>query len=610
MWLRDTILRRIGKAVPFWSLLLGAFVHVQAQEWQPIGSTTIKAETPDAATGPIKQVFRAGDEVVVISASGAAFRRSGEAWSKIESSATKAQEVNDLVVTPIGKIPEADAKVFRHPAIPGRLFALGKNVHRSDDGGIHWSNVTGFSAANVSILGGRAFWMSFRLENPDDLLLASETGLWRTFDSGASWVADHGNLPALRISRILQVPEAGKEARVEMESGTRRQEFVWFSGERDSWTPVREITTLSVGDEVLERQEIRDDQRYAKTRSGKLFYSLNGGSAWAESLLAGVVSGFAVSRDDARVAWAVVNRQEKGSLFRSIDGGQSWQDVSGDLPVARYSAVTIDGETNTLFVAGERGIYWASANQPQWNRLAGNLPEGSIRDIRLDSQANRVFVAVDGYGLFATLAPHWNSKTKLVNTGDGSDHALAPGALVSVLGSRIFAAQTESAEKGLQSCTILTTNDRESQIQLPLDIKVGAQLRIDSARGVFTGRVMQTVAPAIFVSTDGSPLILDEAGNLVDSRNPAGRQSKVQILASGLGEVAGTDNAVLAPIEVMVNGQSLRVVRATLAANLAGTYMVEVELPEVVNAGPAEISVSASGIASKVTRIWLDSGVR
>jgi len=88
------------------------------------------------------------------------------------------------------------------------------------------------------------------------------------------------------------------------------------------------------------------------------------------------------------------------------------------------------------------------------------------------------------------------------------------------------------------------------------------------------------------------------------------------VLASGLGRVepawptgspAPLENSPrpVAPVSATLNGQPLRVVSASLAGGYIGAYFVEVELPVTLNAGPAELQITAAGTASNAVRIFV-----
>ena len=92
---------------------------------------------------------------------------------------------------------------------------------------------------------------------------------------------------------------------------------------------------------------------------------------------------------------------------------------------------------------------------------------------------------------------------------------------------------------------------------------------------------------------------------------------RIQILATGLGRVrpdwptglpAPLDNppAVRTPMQVFLDRTPLEVTRATLAPGYVGLYVVEVQLPAVVNAGQVELYIFADNQAGNRVQIYLE----
>jgi uncharacterized protein (TIGR03437 family) len=239
----------------------------------------------------------------------------------------------------------------------------------------------------------------------------------------------------------------------------------------------------------------------------------------------------------------------------------------------------------------------------QWTRITARIDAPAL-DVRLDPGANQLYVALDGYGVFAAQAPHRASVLRVVNAADFSARAAAPGSLLSVIGGRV-----ESATAGGLNYPVLATSDNDSQIQVPFDA-AGPNLALSLRTG--TGSVnlpltMLAVSPAIFVGRDGAPMVLDaDSELLLDGRNPARSNMRIQIFATGLGRVrpdwpaglaAPLENVpqVNADVRAFLDRTPVTVTRATLAPGYIGFYLVEVQLPAVVNAGPAELYLSAGG---------------
>jgi uncharacterized protein (TIGR03437 family) len=104
---------------------------------------------------------------------------------------------------------------------------------------------------------------------------------------------------------------------------------------------------------------------------------------------------------------------------------------------------------------------------------------------------------------------------------------------------------------------------------------------------------------------------------LLDAHNTAHSNGRIQILATGLGKVrpdwptnlpAPVQNppAVVAPVQVYLDGMPLEVTSATLAPLTIGFYIVEVQLPAITNLGTSELYITADGQDSNRVQIVVE----
>jgi uncharacterized protein (TIGR03437 family) len=249
-----------------------------------------------------------------------------------------------------------------------------------------------------------------------------------------------------------------------------------------------------------------------------------------------------------------------------------------------------------------------------WSRLSG-LPSAAVHDVRLDSAGNQLYAAVSGYGIYVTRTPNRGRDLRIVNSADFSERPAAPGSLVSVLGGRVTRANV-----GAIQFPILDATDSESQLQVPFEAEGSSlALSVEAGQGRRTlGLPLAPVSPAIFVDRDGSPMILDaETGVLLDGRTAARAGARLQILATGLGRVrpdwpsglaAPLDDppSVVAAVRVTLDGTPAEVLRATLAPGYVGFYVIEVRLPDIVNAGYGALSLEAGGRQSNQVRLHVE----
>jgi len=63
---------------------------------------------------------------------------------------------------------------------------------------------------------------------------------------------------------------------------------------------------------------------------------------------------------------------------------------------------------------------------------------------------------------------------------------------------------------------------------------------------------------------------------------------------------------VAATTKVYLDREALEVTRAILAPGYVGFYLIEVQLPAIVNRGPAELYVEADGQQSNRVRVYLE----
>jgi uncharacterized protein (TIGR03437 family) len=291
-----------------------------------------------------------------------------------------------------------------------------------------------------------------------------------------------------------------------------------------------------------------------------------------------------------------------------------WEDLSSNLPAgAVVRGATLDRASTAIYAATDRGVFfgYADSGAPVWTLLRS----GSATDVALDSNGNQLFVAFDDSGVFGLLAPHRLRDPRVVSAADRAARAAAPGSLLSVIGARVSGARI-----GERIAPVLAASDTESQIQVPFDVTgASVQLAASTPAGARQfGLTLLPASPSIFVDPDGVPLVMNaDTGLVLDPKTPARSGARLQILATGLGRVqpewptglaAPIENApkVVAPIRAYLEREAVEVTRATLAPGYIGMYLIEVQLPALINRGTAELYIEAQDQQSNRIRIYLE----
>ena len=598
---------------------------LQTSSWRQIGNALIDRSLAGLATGPVDRVWYSADgsQLLIRTASGSVFATNDfETWQPSSAAAPA-----PVARSGAASLPESGAFTRSARTNSARLYSFAKFVYKSDDDGASWDNLTAFR--NTSIIGGPLRDLAVSPANEDEAVVANSSGVFRTVDGGKSWSGLNQGLPNLPAARLLSLPSGDHGARLGLRDLTAVE---WQPGQKLAWLPAENSDlmqeqglrqALSVTRRIkVSAVKWSEQMVYLGTTDAQLLVSIDGGKTYLTPYPfseGGSVERFWTDPADPRIAIAAVGVH----VLRTINGGANWDDMTGNLPNATVHGVTADRTSAAIYIATDRGVFYASADLAtigatvSWTQLSG-LPLAPVTDVKLDDGANQLWAAVDGYGVYSTLAPHRFRDPRVVSTADFVARAAAPGSLVSVAGARVTSAQV-TAQAGNLQAAVLASTDTETQIQIPFEAR-GSSISLAVSSGdrqlTLPAVPLETAAPAIFVSPDGSPMLLDaETGIMLDAMTPAHSRGHIQILSTGLGRVtpewptglpAPVDNPpkVAATVVAYLDRQPVEVTKAVLAPYI-GYYLIEIEVPKIVNYGPAELYLEVGSQTSNRVRIYI-----
>ena len=599
-------------------------------DWRKIGGMSVNLMLAAPATGPVDEVWFGpeGRNLYARSRSGKVFETADfESWTPAAAPPTRTDSAVGITAA---RLPIQNAVLRSNPVDPSRVYALGANLYVSEDGGHNWTNLTAYR--DQSVIGPGQHDLAVSPQDADQLVVANEFGVWRSLDGGLSWTGLNRFLPNLTVRRILATPANGRGVEVavdgigaaELAPGNRAPAAAWqvvAEPRLEQETQLRKTYSSQLGAEIT-AIGAGGDVVYAGSADGRIWASLDRGHTWNLSRAggSGSIESFFVDSQAPRVAVAAAGGSG-AHVLRTVNSGGFWDDLGTNLPDVPAHGVAADRAAGVVYVATDRGVYWAhedleAAGEPAlWSIISSNLPAARATAAALDPTGSQLYVALEGYGVYATPAPHRGGILRIVNAADFSTRPAAPGSLVSVLGSPILKARAGDLE-----FPILASSESGTQIQVPFSVSgPSVPLALDAASGrVSIGLAVQPASPAIFVDRDGAPMLLDaDTGMMLDAANSAHSNARIQVLATGLGRVqpdwptglaAPLENppGVAATVKAYVDHAPVDVTRATLAPGYIGLYIVELQLPNVVNAGPAEFYITAGGQESNRVRIYLE----
>jgi uncharacterized protein (TIGR03437 family) len=605
----------------------------QSLDWRRIGNTALDRSLAGVATGPVQRVWYSqdGSRLFALTNAHRIFATSDfESWTEAEGEPPGSGGAN------AARLPETGARVRAAAFSPGRLYAYGRFVYRSDEGGANWLNLTDYRS--ISIIGDDLTDLAISPRDADEVVVAAASGVWRSTDGGLSWTGLNDALPNLRSSRILGLPSGVLGMRIAVDTNGTLSAWEWNPGEKQAWRPfasqaltVEQDLEQALGSVLSARLSavaMSGDYVYAGSESGQLWGSADRGKTWtkAPDTYSSSVRRIWVDARDPRLAMAALsaparNASKPARVLRTINGGGFWDDLTADLPSGDVNGIAVDRGTGAVYAATSRGLFMTYADlvaasvATPWKQVATGLPAGPAADVALEAAGNQLYVAVDGFGIYAAPAPHRTRDLRAVSAADFASRAAAPGALLSVLGANL-----SGAKIGAIPAPVLASADLKTEIQVPFDV-AGSKLALslENANGVTTmGLPLKPTSPGIFVDRDGTPMLLDgDSGVLLDTMTPAHSNSRVQILATGLGRVrpdwpAGTpapaDNTprVMAHVSAFVDREPVEVTRSVLAPGYIGLYLIEIQMPKIVNSGPAELYIETDGQSSNRVRFYIE----
>jgi uncharacterized protein (TIGR03437 family) len=599
-------------------------------DWRKIGNTLIDRSLAGLATGPVDRVWYSADgsQISIRTSSGRIFSTSDfETWQ-----AASATPPAPVTRPGAATLPETGALLRTGRANSARLYSFAKFVYKSDNNGASWDNLTAYR--NTSIIGSDLRDLAVSPLNEEEATAATSSGVFRTVDGGKSWSGLNQGLPNLPAARFLNLPSGDQGTQIALRDATSVE---WQPGQKQAWIPA---DNSDYANELGLRQalsalnhlrvtalKIAGQMVYLGSADSGIQVSTDAGRSYPGPAFrapeSGAVERFWTDPSDPRIALAVLGSASSPAavhVLRTVNGGAVWDDMTGNLGDQAVHGVTADRASGAVYVATDRGVFYASVDLETigspvaWSRLNG-LPDASIADVKLDGGANQLWAAVDGFGVYSTLAPHRLRDPRVVSAADFVARAAAPGSLVSVAGARV-----NSAQAGNLSMAVLASTDTESQIQIPFEARGSSiSLAVSSSDRTITlpSVPLETAAPAIFIDRDGSPMLLDaETGITLDAMTPAHSRGHVQILSTGLGRVtpdwptglaAPVDNPpkVAATVHAYLDRQPVEITKAVLAPYI-GYYLVEIEVPKIVNYGPAELYLEVGGQISNRVRVYIE----
>lgn len=264
------------------------------------------------------------------------------------------------------------------PQSPMTLYVGTNNgVFVSKDGGSHWTPV------NNGLEGTLVRNISIDRTNPTRLYAVTELGVFRSANGGSQWESINTGLPATRVHRVVIDPSSSTTLYVGTERG------LYKSTNAGQHWQASDTGIANANAFLLLLDPTTPSTLYTATFQGfdpLLFKSTTGGTSWIAlppSPLSSTLRLQAITPTTPTTLYVLTaDGADPPDLLKSQDGGQSWELVSGDLPVR---SLVVDLQvTERLYAYGDFGLLRSTDGGKNWTSHNSGLPDLYIGAFAID----------------------------------------------------------------------------------------------------------------------------------------------------------------------------------------------------------------------------------
>jgi len=270
------------------------------------------------------------------------------------------------------------ANLQRVQANPGSIYAATNNgVFKSNDGGASWTS------ANTGLGGIPVFSLAIDPLNPATLYAGGLFGrVFKSTDAGQNWIpASFGIDDTIILS--LAIDPASPST---IYCGTATS--MWYPGNgvfkstdgAQNWTVSNSGLPVAIID-VVRIDPSNPATLYAGTNFDGVYKSTNGGQNWTAAnvgMTPALVNDVVVDPANSATLYAGT---DSGGVYKSTDGGQSWASVNSGITNLRVVSLAVDPSNSNVLYTGtfldgvfksiDAGANWNLVNSGLQNTLSG-----------------------------------------------------------------------------------------------------------------------------------------------------------------------------------------------------------------------------------------------
>ena len=171
---------------------------------------------------------------------------------------------------------------------------------------------------------------------------------------------------------------------------------------------------------VIDESPLRSGLIYAGTDDGRVWRTKDGGRNWTEIRNGAVPQKFvsrivASQHDIGTVYMTQTGRRDDDFqvyIWRSTNFGDTWEDISGNIPVGPVNVIREDPVNPEILYAGTDGCVFVTKDGGRRWDVLGTLPFSYVHDLAVHPRDNMIIIATHGRGMWVMDANPINEKDK------------------------------------------------------------------------------------------------------------------------------------------------------------------------------------------------------
>jgi len=390
-----------------------------------------------------------------------------------------------------------------NPKVPTTLYAgtNGAGVFHSVNSGTTWT------AMNTGLTNKDVLDIVINPSTPAILYSGTLGGVFRSVNSGTTWTAVNTGLTNQGVNSLVINPKVPTTLYAGTGNGVFRS--------KDSGTTWTAMNTGLTNKDVMEIaiNPLTPSILYVGIDSNGVFRSKDSGTTWTAmntGLTNKAVSSLAINPKSPSILY--VGTQD--GVFRSKDSGAHWTAVNTGLTNSGVKCLAVDPATSSTLYAGTwGGVFRSKDSGTTWTAMNTGLTNGTVTSLAINPKSPAILYAGTGNGVFRYDTVTSYALTTTVAQSAGGSISRSPDASSYAPGTAVTLTASPASGYVFTGWSGALTGKKN-----PATVTMDADKNVTALFALKVTRIIQLTIGSRTMYVDGSPVILEAAPIILNSR--------------------------------------------------------------------------------------------